>query len=406
MRTLVVLGGGAAGFFGAIRAAEVARGARVLLLEAGSHVLGKVRISGGGRCNVTHHLFEPRELVKRYPRGAAELRGAFARFGPRETIQWFETQGVALKVEEDGRMFPTTDDSDTIVQALVRRARALGVDVRTRARTAAISPAEGGFSLTLADGATLEARGLLLATGSAPQGHAFARALGHTIVPPVPSLFTFDVKDTRLDGLAGVSLPHARMTLVVDGARDIEQSGPLLVTHRGVSGPGILRLSAFGARELARVGYRAKLRVDLAPQLKEEDVRALAQRARDETPRASVGAHPLAGIPRRLWERILAHGGVDITRRHNELSRKDLHVLVQGVKASTFDIVGKAPFADEFVTAGGVTLDEVDFRTMESRVRPGLHFAGEILDVDAVTGGFNFQAAWTTGFLAGSHLGA
>ncbi len=401
-RDVIVVGGGAAGFFAAIACAEAAPGVRVTLLEATAHLLAKVRISGGGRCNVTHACFEPRELARRYPRGGRELTGAFSRFQPRDTVAWFEGRGVALKTEEDGRMFPVTDDSATIVDCLLAAAQRAGVVVRTgcAVRAAARLPAGGGFRLELAGGEAVTCDRLLLATGGnrSNAGFAIAQAFGHTIEPPVPSLFTFHVDDPRLAGLAGVSVEDA--ATAVPGTA-LKERGPLLVTHWGLSGPAVLKLSAWGARELAARDYRFPLRVNWAPRLNAETARAELERARAAEPRKQVTTFCPLGLPLRLWERLVAAAGVAPTAPWTTVGNAALRALAAQVAEAEFAVAGKSLFKDEFVTCGGVRLAEVDFRTMESRLVPGLHFAGEVLDVDGVTGGFNFQAAWTTGWHAG-----
>lgn len=403
MEHVLVVGGGAAGFFGALRAAEL--GSRVTLLEATGSPLQKVRISGGGRCNVTHHLFDPAQLVTRYPRGAKELRGVLARFGPRETMQWFEARGVALKTEEDGRVFPASDDSATIVDCLLREAEKLGVEVRTHATIHEARRVEGGLRATLKDGSALDVGGLLVATGSNPQGLALARGFGHAVVPGVPSLFTFELQDERLEGLAGVAVERVRATAKV-GDESFTQEGPLLVTHWGLSAHAVLRLSAWGARAFHDAGYRAQLVVDWLPDVPEAALRDRILRLREHQARGTLGAHPIAlELPRRLWERLLVAAGGDPELRWAEVPNRGVEKLVAELKRGKFQVTGKGPFREEFVTAGGVARKEVDWRTMESKLVPGLHFAGEVLDVDALTGGFNLQNAWSTGWLAGSHLG-
>lgn len=403
----MVLGGGAAGFFAAIRAAELAPDAKVVLLEAAARPLQKVRISGGGRCNVTHHQFDPAVLVTKYPRGAKELRGVLTRFGPKDTMAWFEAHGVALKTEADGRVFPTTDDSDTICSCLERVAKERGVEVRTHATVRAATRSAEGFRFDLKDGSTLDARALIVATGSNPQGLALAREMGHVIVPPVPSLFTFNVQDPRIDGLAGVSVPHVRARAVFASGAKLEQEGPLLVTHWGFSAHAVLRLSAWGAREFAESGYRAKLVLDLVPEAKDEALRAKCEEMRRDSPRATVGAHGVApDVPRRLWERLVVAAGGEPDFRWADVPNRAIQKLVDQLKRAEFEVTGKGPFREEFVTAGGVDRREVDWKTMESRLAPGLFFAGEVLDVDALTGGFNLQNAWSTGWLAGAGAAA
>lgn len=402
---VIVVGGGAAGFFGAIRAAETAPSARVVLLEATGSPLQKVRISGGGRCNVTHHQFDPAVLVTKYPRGAKELRGALSKFGPRDTMAWFEARGVKLKVEDDGRVFPTTDDSDTIAQCLLDAAARAGVEVRLHAAMRAAEREGDGFRVSLKGGDETRAEAILLATGSNPQGLELARRLGHALVPPVPSLFTFNVVDPRLDGLAGVSVPRVRAKAVLPGGT-FEQEGPLLVTHWGLSAHAVLRLSAWGAREFHDAGYRGALVIDFLPDVSEAALRARADAAREATPRGTIGAHTLAPeIPRRLWERLVVAAGGDPEMRWSEVPKRGVNLCIEELKRGRYEIQGKGPFKEEFVTAGGVTCKEVDWRTMESRVCPRLHLAGEILDVDGLTGGFNFQNAWTTGWIAGGAIG-
>lgn len=403
-RTSLVAGGGAAGYFAAIRAAEM--GADVTLLEATGTPLQKVRISGGGRCNVTHACFEPEKLVENYPRGAKELRGVFARFQPRDTVRWFEERGVPLKTEPDGRMFPTTDDSETIVACLVREAEKAGVHVRTHARPQRLLPAGDRWLVALRDGSTVEVDRVLLATGSNPEGHALARAAGHTVVPPVPALFSFVVPDPRIEGLAGVSVPRVRASLEVAGLkRPVVREGALLVTHQGLSAYAVLRTSSWAARELAEAKYHATLMVDLVPDATEEDLRRGADDQRRHHPTGRIGTHGFApGVPRRLWERLVAAAGVDPDTIWTEVPRAGLNKLVSELKRGRYAVAGKGDFREEIVTCGGVSRKEVDWTTMESRVAPGLHFAGEILDVDGLTGGFNFQNAWSTGWIAGTAM--
>lgn len=396
---VVIVGGGAAGVFAAIACKEANPAASVTVLEGSAAPLSKVRISGGGRCNVTHDQPDPALLVRGYPRGARALRGPFTRFGPRDTVAWFRARGVALKTEPDGRMFPTTDDSATIVDCLVETARAAGVELRTRAPVTGVEAGtQAAFRVELRDGTSLPADRVLLATGGAPAGYRWAAALGHTIEPPVPSLFTFDVSDARLEGLAGVSVPHARVRL--DGAKEAHE-GPLLVTHWGLSGPAVLRASAWHARLLHDHGYRLGFTVDWRPDLSEEEVRAALQRAKEQDARRNVLASGPFGLPQRLWRSLAAAAGATEGARWADASKALLAALAREVHAGRYEVTGKGVFKEEFVTCGGVRLKEVDFTTMESRVRPGLHLAGEILDVDGVTGGFNFQSAWTTGWLAG-----
>jgi hypothetical protein len=398
---VVVVGGGAAGFFGAIACAEkLGPTGEVTLYEATAHPLAKVRVSGGGRCNVTHACFEPRELVKRYPRGARELLGAFHRWQPRDTVAWFAERGVELKTEEDGRMFPTTDNSATIVECLMRAAEKAGVRLVTSRGVRTIESVAGGFWLTLTDSANLRCERVLLATGGnrSSAGFVIAEKLGHTIEPLVPSLFTFHIDDARLIGLSGVSVENAATS--VPGTK-LRESGPLLITHWGLSGPAILKLSAWGARELAGRNYEFPLVVNFAPPHTRDTLARELAAVREKNPRKQIATWSPLPMPQRLWERLVASAGIAPTTPWTSIGNTALGTLTTQLTGAEFKVVGKSLFKEEFVTCGGVRLSEVDFRTMESRKCPGLHFAGEMLDIDGVTGGFNFQSAWTTGWLAG-----
>lgn len=394
----LVIGGGAAGVFGAVALAEARPGARVVVLERARDALGKVRISGGGRCNVTHHLYDPALLVHHYPRGAKALRGPLSRFGPRETVAWFAARGVALKAEPDGRMFPVTDRSETIVACLLEAARRAGVEVRTQSAVTSIEHTPEGFTVALKGGRGILSPYLLLATGSSPQAYAWLEALGHTVEPPVPSLFTFNVADPHLAPLAGISVPDARVRL--EGTK-LEQRGPLLVTHWGVSGPAVLKLSAWGARELHAHDYRMTLLISWTPDLHPERLRERLHAFKADEPRKRVHAHGPFALPGRLWAALVGRAGIGADKRWADLSKRELSSLADELGAGRFEITGKGVFKEEFVTCGGVALSEVNFTTMASRRVPGLYVAGEVLDVDGVTGGFNFQSAWATGYLAG-----
>jgi len=401
----LVIGGGAAGFFGAIACAEAHPHAQVMLLEAGRQLLPKVRISGGGRCNVTHACFDPAVLTQYYPRGGKALRGAFTRFQPRDMIAWLDKHGVELKTEADGRMFPVTDDSETIVDCFIYAAKAAGVEIRTGVPVAQVTRLDPGFEVTLKSGQTLSCDRLLLTTGSSPQGYQLAKELGHQVAPPVPSLFTFNVSDPRLQDLAGVSATSVRVRLRTANGEQFEQSGPLLITHWGLSGPAVLKLSAWGARSLHDSRYQGTLQINWLPQYKPEDLREQLLAVKSQLPRKAIAPNCPVPLPRRLWERLIASAGITETTRWAELSNKALNQLLQELTQGSYTIKGKGVFKEEFVTCGGVSLKEVDFKTMESRCCPGLYLAGEILDIDGVTGGFNFQSAWTTAWLAGQAIG-
>ena len=399
---VVVVGGGAAGFFGAIAAAKAHPQTRITLLEAGRELLAKVRISGGGRCNVTHACFDPGILVQNYPRGGKALRGAFTRFQPRNTVEWFTSQGVKLKTEADGRMFPITDDSATIVNSLIQAAKDAAVEIRTGVAAVSVNRLTTDFEIELKSGEKLKCDRILLATGSSPSGFKWAKNLGHTIQSPVPSLFTFNISDVRLQDLAGVSVGNVRVQLP---ASKLEQTGPILITHWGLSGPAVLKLSAWGARFLHECRYETSLLINWLPQYKPDVLRQQLLAVKSQLPRRAISTSCPLPIPRRLWERLTVAVGIDSEKRWSELSNKSLNQLIQELSQGEYQIKGKGAFKEEFVTCGGVNLKEIDFKTMESRCCPGLYFAGEILDIDGVTGGFNFQSAWTTGWLAGQAIG-
>lgn len=386
-----MVGGGAAGIFAALRVRELAPQHRVLVLESATHPLQKVKISGGGRCNVTHACFDLSRLLSFYPRGHKELRPILSRFGPAQTMEWFEQRGVPLKTESDGRVFPVSDRSQSIIDCLLGEAERLGVEVRTRATVVGLERQAQGFALTLRQESLL-CRRLLLATGGNAQAWSWAAELGHHPVAGVPSLFTFTLKDPRFTELAGLSVEVARGKLA-----GIRQEGPVLFTHWGLSGPLILRLSAWGARELAERDYHMPLALDLLPELAQEEVLVRLLEVQQRTPQRQLGTDCPFALPRRLWRALLGEMGGQPWHR---CPRKALNRLVEDLKNLQLEVVGKGVFKEEFVTAGGVPLGEVDLRTMESKLCPGLFFAGEILNVDGLTGGFNFQNAWATGWTA------
>ncbi len=399
---IIVAGGGAAGFFAAIAAAE--SGADVTILEKTARVLEKVRISGGGRCNVTHASFEPREFAGRYPRGGRALLGPFSKFSASDTVAWFAARGVTLKTERDGRMFPVTDASETIVNCLMDAAQKAGIKIRLNCAVESVTKtANGKFELALSHHEKMVCDQLLLATGGCRAAAAgqLAVALGHTLAAPVPSLFTFQIASPWLRALAGVSLELAEVSVP---AAKLCERGPLLVTHWGLSGPAILKMSAWGARILHGLDYQFPLFVNWLPESNTEKIIAEFQARR-----ASVGAKLLANVPlfpltARLWEQLILAAGVEREVRWSALTRAQAQALAQQVTRTEFSVTGKSLNKDEFVTCGGVKLNEVNFQRMESKICPGLFFAGELLDIDGVTGGFNFQAAWTTGFIAGHAL--
>jgi hypothetical protein len=446
-RQVIVVGGGAAGFFAAITCVEAAPDAEVTLLERGPRFLDKVRISGGGRCNVTHACFDARELTARFPRGGRALLAPFNEFQASDTVAWFEARGVKLKTEDDGRMFPVSDSSQTIIDCLINAANAAGVKLRLNTGVERVTKLpEGGFELTIANKASSPfpqlderigvrrpiqsnertprpvplpaVRGegeilvnekftcdrLLLATGGCRAAAAgqLAVSLGHPLEAPVPSLFTFHVATPWLRSLAGISVASAEVSVP---AAKLRERGALLVTHWGLSGPAILRLSAWGARGLHGFNYQFPLQINWLPQLRAEAIGAELKSRRETQPARLVVNTPLAPLPSRLWEQLVLAAGIARDTRWAALSRAAQHQLVQQLIRTELPVTGKSLNKDEFVTCGGVRLGAVNFKTMESRICPGLYFAGELLDIDGITGGFNFQAAWTTGWLAGRAMG-
>ena len=401
---LVVVGGGAAGFFAAITCAETLPGSRVLILEKSSHVLGKVKISGGGRCNVTHACFEPGTFAKNYPRGNKALIGPFHRWGAADTVDWFQGHGVKLKTEVDGRMFPITDDSRTIIDCLTSAAEQAGVVVRTSTGVASIKVEQSEpplFTVTTDQGETMSARSVLLATGGTrlAAGARLAVGLGHELIPNVPSLFAFNIDDPRFTGLPGVSVSNASVSVA---GMKLEADGPLLITHQGLSGPGILRLSAWGARDLHERDYSFTVSINWLPGV--DVATRLADIRTDWAKRKVCSRAPFEGFPKRLWQRLCLAAEIPEDCTWSHLGKQHSHYLVQQLTAAEFLVSGKSMNKDEFVTSGGVRLKDVNMKSMESKITPGLYFAGEILDIDGITGGFNFQNAWTTGYLAGTAI--
>ena len=404
---IIIIGGGAAGFFAGIVCAENNPLTRVTIIEGSAKVLGKVRISGGGRCNVTHHCFDPAELVTYYPRGGRELRGAFTRFQPQDIINWFEKRGVRLKTEDDGRVFPVTDSSQTIDNCLIKAAENAKIDIKLKSEVVALKLQENQFKVRLKHGESLRGDRILLATGSSARGYQLAKSLSHEIITPLPSLFTFKIKDSRFQGLEGISVDSVGLKLSGKGKnKTAQQSGSLLITHWGISGFGVLKLSAFGAKILAENNYQMLLSInwlfpDNPQQVKEKLIEIQSQYRQSRQQISSFCPFPL---PKRLWQRLLNFIAVDPQKKWSELSKNELIKLAKELTQGEYKILGKGVFKDEFVTCGGVKLKEVNFSTMESKVCQHLYFAGEVLDIDGVTGGFNFQSAWTTGWLAGLAL--
>jgi predicted Rossmann fold flavoprotein len=391
---IIIVGGGAAGFFTAINIVEKNPKLKVAILERGKTVLEKVRISGGGRCNVTHACFVPNDLVKFYPRGEKELRGPFHQFCSGDTIEWFLTHGVELKIEDDGRMFPISDSSQTIIECFLSATQKLGIQVLTGQSVQSIFKAENYWKVET-NNETFACQKLIMTTGSNPKIWEMLTQLGHTIVPPVPSLFTFNIKDSRIKDLMGLS---AFAKVKVKGSK-LEAAGPLLITHWGMSGPGILRLSAWGARELFDKNYQFTLQVNWLNEVTFEEAMETLKELKQEHAKKAVCKKSPFEFPNRLWESLVLASGIESEIKWADLSKKQLTDLANQLTNGQFQVNGKSTFKEEFVTAGGIDLKEINFKTMESKLHENLYFAGEIVNIDAITGGFNFQNAWTSGFI-------
>ena len=405
---LLVIGGGAAGFFCAINAARMNPQLQVTILEKSSKLLSKVKISGGGRCNTTHACFDIAEMSKKYPRGGNFVKKTFHQFFTTETIQWFEERGVKLKAEDDGRMFPVTDSSQTIIDCLMKEANQYGVKILLNAEVRSLKYDSGKFSVKLSDSLPDSNRELTtdfvcIACGGYPKSSMFdwLRELGHTIEDPVPSLFTFNMPQHPITKLMGVSVENARVKII---GTKLEQEGPLLITHWGLSGPAVLKLSAWGARQLAIGNWQFSIVINWLPQHNEQSLQSVFQSLRFDSATQKILNRNSFGLPQRLWEFLLAQSEVNKEKRWADLSAKEQNKLIRNLCAGEFAIRGKTTFKEEFVTAGGINLNEVDANTMMSKKMPNLFFAGEILDVDGITGGFNFQHAWTSGFIAAKNI--
>lgn len=405
-KSLAVIGGGAAGFFGAVNAARLHAGLNVTIFEKSREVLSKVRISGGGRCNVTHHCFDPEVISRAYPRGSKELRWAFEQFQPEDTVKWFQDRGVELKTESDGRMFPTTNDSATIIDCLKREAAKYNVKVRTRCRVDAIMPNNSdqkSYNLAIRDGGTETFDAVLIATGGSNRrkNYNWLDRLGHSIVEPVPSLFTFNFKNKVFEDLSGISLNNCSVS--IEGT-SFEHHGPILITHWGLSGPAVLKTSAWAARYLHEKDYKFSILINWLHPKNEQQLRDELAELREENARKTVARQDRFPIPNRLWERFLKLCDIGPKSRWAELSNRQIHELSQELTAGHYEIQGKTTYKDEFVTSGGIPLGEVNMGTMESKKCPNIYFAGEVLNIDGITGGYNFQSAWTTGWIAARNL--
>ena len=398
-KRVVIIGGGAAGIFAAATLSEKSDNFEIIVLEKTRQLLAKVRISGGGRCNVTHSQFDPKKLTANYPRGNKELLGPFHSFQPLDTIAWFKEHDVELKTEEDGRMFPTSDHSATIINCLLDAAKKGGVIIRSEHGIRSIEKTDTGFRLHPDKQEPIECEYLVLATGSSPGGHELATSLGHTIVAPVPSLFTFNVPTSPMLDLAGIAVTDAEISLP---NINYKQRGNLLITHWGFSGPATLKLSAWAARDLHACNYKTELVINWVPSLSKEEVSSTLSASKKQKPLKSLDMENPFHLPLNLWKRLLTLSEIKLSSPIGHLSDKNLKKLAMWVSSSSFSVEGKTTYKSEFVTSGGIQLKEIDFKTAQSRLVPRLFFAGEILDIDGVTGGFNFQNAWTTASLAAS----
>ncbi|MDY2587343.1 BaiN/RdsA family NAD(P)/FAD-dependent oxidoreductase [Winogradskyella aquimaris] len=398
-RDIVIIGGGAAGFFAAINIAEQHPELSVVILERGKEGLQKVKISGGGRCNVTHAEFIPSELVQNYPRGEKELLGPFHRFMTGDTIAWFEDRGVELKVEEDGRMFPVSDSSQTIIDCFLNEVRKLNVEVLYNHSVKSIKSHEGGFIISTSQ-VEVEANKIVVATGSNPKIWKLLEGLGHTIVPPVPSLFTFDIKDERINDIPGVVAKNVEVKVV---GTDLVSEGPLLITHVGLSAPAILKLSAFGALGLAKLNYNFDIEINFIKQDFETSLNDLKEMKQALAKKLVYGSAQF-DLPKRLWKKLVVASHISENDRWADINKGQLQELAIQLTKTIFKVTGKSTFKEEFVTAGGVDLKEINFKTFESKLIPNLYFAGEVINVDAVTGGFNFQNAWTGAYIVSQSI--
>ncbi|MDF0715199.1 NAD(P)/FAD-dependent oxidoreductase [Muricauda sp. 334s03] len=415
MFDVIIVGGGAAGFYAAIQIAELAPDMKVAIFERGKTVLSKVKVSGGGRCNVTHGEFMPKELATNYPRGEKELLGPFHKYAPMDVMTFFEERGVPLKIEEDGRVFPKSDSSQSIIDCLVSEAHRLGIQVLKNSSVKAINTLDDGWQVTTMN-KHYQAKKLLLTTGSNPKIWQQLENLGHKIVSPVPSLFTFNINDKRIQGIQGIStyatvevLPKKTFNT---NKKDLNlrsklkdesllySDGPLLITHWGLSGPAVLKLSAWGANILHDFNYSFRIKVNWLPDYSTESMEAYLKELKEVEAKKTVVRTNVTELPKRLWMRLVEAANITADERWADINKEQLQALAEQLTASSFKVEGKSTFKEEFVTAGGVDLKEINFKTFESKLHPNLYFAGEIINVDAITGGFNFQNAWTGAYIA------
>ncbi|MGB1230913.1 MAG: NAD(P)/FAD-dependent oxidoreductase [Winogradskyella sp.] len=398
-KDIIIIGGGAAGFFAAINIAEKNPDHSVAILERGKTGLQKVKISGGGRCNVTHAEFVPSQLVQNYPRGEKELLGPFHSFMTGDTIAWFEERGVELKIEEDGRMFPASNTSQTIIDCFLYEAKKHNVEVFYNHSVKTIQTKNNDFKIETSQ-AIIECKKIVVATGSNPKIWNLLQDLGHTIVPPVPSLFTFNIKDKRIKDIPGVVAKHVEVSVL---GTNLVAQGPLLITHVGMSAPAILKLSAFGAVELAKRNYNFEIEINFI-QLDVATCLTQLKIIKQELAKKQIVNSAQFNLPKRLWKQLVLASAINETERWADLNKHQLEALTHQLTKANFQVTGKSTFKEEFVTAGGVDLKDVNFKTFESKQIPNLYFAGEVINVDAVTGGFNFQNAWTGAYIVSQSI--
>ena len=396
---IIIVGGGAAGFFSAINIAENNPGLKIIILERGSEVLTKVRISGGGRCNVTHAEFIPNQLSLNYPRGEKELLGPFHTFMTGDTMEWFEKKGISLKIEEDGRIFPESNSSQAIIDCFIKETERLNIEVLKQHPVKSIKKGINNWIVST-EKKSFNSKKLMIATGSNTKIWSLLKNLGHSIVPPVPSLFTFNINDNRIKELPGISTIASVSVLLKNGTTKLKSEGPLLITHWGLSGPAILKLSAWGAVDLFDVNYQFKIKVNWLKSETKETVFEILKELKDRHVKKSLYTNTQLGLPKRLWQNLLMASKIYENQKWAETNHVQLKELASQLTQSIFHVQGKSTFKEEFVTAGGINLKEINFKRYESKIHKGLFFAGEVLNIDAITGGFNFQNAWTGGFIA------
>ena len=408
-QSIAIIGGGASGIFASLRCAEVAKAKKIdvdiRVFEASTKFLKKVRISGGGRCNVTHNIFEVNAFCLNYPRGQKELLSPFQKFQATDTVKWFEERGVDLKHEDDGRMFPVTDNSETIIDCFMQEASKHEIKLLNKMNVKSLKKlGDGKISLFINDDESFIADSVLIATGSMLGGYHLAKNLGHSITEIAPSLFTFKIEDEILEGLSGTSFSQAALTLKIDGAKPFEQKGPLLITHWGLSGPALLKLSAWAAREMMHTNYKAIITINWLGIERQDDAEKLLKTIKNNNTKTSVGKAYPSELTKWFWLQLLIKCGISKEKNWSEISKKEFRLIVKNLFNCELNVLGKSRFKEEFVECGGINLKEINFKTMESKVCSRLYFSGEVMDIDGITGGFNFQSAWTSGWIAGNNM--